>query len=43
VFILGTPTLILVHVAIMACVLVLCRKGLLEINRDYEPAVVELE
>jgi len=43
VFILGTPTLILVHFMIMACVLVLCRKWLLEINGGYEPALAELK
>ena len=43
VFILGTPTLILVHFAVMACVLVLCRNWLLEINRNYEPAMSVLK
>lgn len=41
--ILGTPTLILVHFATMACVLVLCRKWLLEINRGYEPTLAKLK
>jgi hypothetical protein len=36
--ILGTPTLILLHFAVMAMLLVFGRKRLLELNRDYNPS-----